>query len=254
MLVLQYNIGVFLNLYVPIPASDKGAGMMHEIATAPFALSLHATLGLALIGVAGLLLARTAAARDRALMALASLALVSICGAFVAGETFVSGGGASAAASFAMAALTGVALFCYIGTLALTSLRRRTRIRESYEPDPDSPYVPESAYGPDPAYRPDSPYHPDPAPSYPNYQAGPRARPWEANGTQRPASPPMPAVPSTPASPPRRPSPGRLPRRPPPPRSALSESTLWEPARREWPRPDGAWDRDLDDDPPYRSR
>jgi hypothetical protein len=219
MLVLQYDIGVFLNLYVPLPASDKGAGLPHEIATAPFALALHATLGLALIGVAVVLLLRTAALPDRTMMALAALALASICGAFIAGEMFVHSGGAASFSSFAMAALTGIALVCYVGTLALTSLRRRRPVRE----DPWLPY--------------------DPGPA-----RWPAARPWEApdgsgaNGRPRPASPP------------RHPPPRRPPPRPPQPRSPLSESVLWEPTRREWPRPAASWDREPGDDPPYRSR
>lgn len=265
MLVLQYDIGVFLNLYVAIPASDKGAGLLHEIATAPFALSVHATLGLALIGVAGLLLARAAAVRDRVLMALASLALVAICGAFVAGETFVSGGG-SASSSFAMAALTGVAVVCYVGTLMLTSLRRRSRIRESYDPDlsygaepgyggagPDSVYGPYTDYpygpGQDPDYLPDSAY-----PSRPAYPRGadnssePEPRPWEPGGRPNPGPPPgYPTPRRLPRRPQQRPQQPRPPRSRPP--SPLSESTLWEPAHREWPRPGGAWNRWPNDGP-----
>ena len=47
MLVVQYGLGIFLNLYVEVPASDQHAGIMEEIATAPLALTVHALLGLA---------------------------------------------------------------------------------------------------------------------------------------------------------------------------------------------------------------
>jgi quinol-cytochrome oxidoreductase complex cytochrome b subunit len=52
MLVVQYALGVFLNLYVNIPASDSDAGFAHEISSAPLSLTLHALLGLALIAAA----------------------------------------------------------------------------------------------------------------------------------------------------------------------------------------------------------
>jgi lysylphosphatidylglycerol synthetase-like protein (DUF2156 family) len=214
LLVIQYDIGVFLNLYVAVPASDKGAGLMHEIVTAPFALSLHATVGVALVGVAVVVLARTVALRDSALIALAALALASICGAFLAGESFVSSGGKSSE-SFAMAALTGVALVCYVGTLGLTGQRRRRTISEQ-EPDSGDGSAP-----------------------------WPATRPWETgppNGRPRPAWPP------------RRPPPGPLPRRRGYPDPALRESVLWEPTHREWPRQAASWDQEPDGYPPYTSR
>jgi hypothetical protein len=119
MLVLQYGLGIFLNLYVAVPASDAHAGIFAEIATAPLALTVHALLGLALIGTAILLVARAVGVRDRLLAVLASAGLTAIGGAFGAGEIFVRNG--QSTASMAMAILTGVALLCYVGTLALAS-------------------------------------------------------------------------------------------------------------------------------------
>src|ERR1035437_2106055 len=72
MLVVQYGLGIFLNLYVAVPASDAHAGIFGEIATAPLALTVHALLGLALIGTAILLVARAVAVRDRLPAVLAS--------------------------------------------------------------------------------------------------------------------------------------------------------------------------------------
>jgi hypothetical protein len=117
MLVLQYGLGIFLNLYVAVPASDAHAGIFGEIATAPLALTMHALLGLALIGAAILLVVRAVAVRDRLLAVLATAGLTAIGGAFGAGEIFVKNG--QSTASMAMAVLTGVALLCYVGTLAL---------------------------------------------------------------------------------------------------------------------------------------
>lgn len=123
MLVVQYGLGIFLNLYVAVPASDAHAGIFGEIATAPLALTVHALLGLALIGTAILLVARAVAVRDRRLAVLAAAGLTAIGGAFGAGEIFVRNG--QAGASLAMAVLTGVALLCYVGTLALASAAQR---------------------------------------------------------------------------------------------------------------------------------
>ena len=126
MLVLQYGLGIFLNLYVAIPASDAHAGLFAEIATAPLALTVHALLGLALIGTAILLVVRAVSVGDRLLSVLASAGLTAIGGAFGAGEIFVRNG--MPGASLAMAVLTGVALLCYVGTLALATAAQRQAI------------------------------------------------------------------------------------------------------------------------------
>ena len=123
MLVLQYGLGIVLNLYVEVPASDAHAGIIQEIATAPLALTAHAILGVALIGTAILLVARAVGVRDRLLAVLATAGLTAIGGAFGAGEIFVRDG--QDTASMAMAILTGMALLCYIGTLTLASAARR---------------------------------------------------------------------------------------------------------------------------------
>ena len=122
MLVVEYGLGVFLNLYVAVPASDAHAGIRQQIATAPLALTLHALLGLALIGTAILLLARSVGARDWRFAVLAAAGLTAIGGAFGTGEIFVRNG--RSGASLAMAILTGVALLCYVGILALATVAR----------------------------------------------------------------------------------------------------------------------------------
>jgi heme A synthase len=128
MLVLQYGLGIFLNLYVAVPASDAHAGFLAEIATAPLALTVHALLGVVLIGTAILLVARAVSVRDRRLAVLSTAGLTAIGGAFGTGEIFVRNGQASA--SMAMAVLTGVALLCYVGTLALANAAQREAERE----------------------------------------------------------------------------------------------------------------------------
>ena len=125
MLVVQYGLGIVLNLYVPVPAADAHAGITQEVANGPVTLTLHAALGLALIGAAFLLLVRAVRLEDRAMAVLAAAGLTAIGGAFGSGEIFVRNG--QSGASLAMALLTGVALLCYIGALTQVSaaLRRR---------------------------------------------------------------------------------------------------------------------------------
>ena len=133
MLVAQYGLGIFLNLYVAVPASDAHAGIFGEIATAPLALTVHALLGLALIAAAILLVVRAVSVGDRLLAVLAAAGLTAIGGAFAAGEIFVRNGQSSA--SLAMAILTGVALLCYVGTLALaTAAQRQAAERQGSPP------------------------------------------------------------------------------------------------------------------------
>ena len=125
MLVVQYGLGIILNLYIAVPASDAHAGIMQEIASGPAMLTLHALLGLGLIGAALVLLVRAVRLEDRVIAVLAAAGLTAIGGAFASGEIFVRNG--QSGASLAMALLTGVALLCYIGVLTQvsTALRRR---------------------------------------------------------------------------------------------------------------------------------
>jgi hypothetical protein len=125
MLVVQYGLGIILNLYVPVPASDAHAGLTQEVANGPVMLTLHALLGLALVGAALVLLVRAVRMEDRVIAVLAAAGLTAVGGAFASGEIFVRNG--QSGASLAMALLTGVALLCYIGALTWVSaaLRRR---------------------------------------------------------------------------------------------------------------------------------
>jgi hypothetical protein len=119
MLVIQYGLGIILNLYVEVPAADAHAGILTEIATAPAVLTAHAVLGIALICTGVLLVTRAVGVRDRLLAVLATAGLTALGGAFGAGEIFVRNG--QDTASMAMAILTGMALLCYIGTLTLAT-------------------------------------------------------------------------------------------------------------------------------------
>ncbi len=141
MLVAQYALGIVLNLYVAIPSADAHAGITQVIANGPLTLTLHALLGLGLVGTAIVLLVRAVIVGDRRFAVLAAGGLTAIGGAFAAGEIFVRNG--QQFASAAMAILTAVALLCYIGTLTLASAayrqvaHHRRHAMDSGEPDAD---------------------------------------------------------------------------------------------------------------------
>jgi hypothetical protein len=121
--VLEYGIGMYVNLYVSVPAADHGGGLCAAIANGPAVLSVHAVTGL-LLGLAALAaLTQAVLARHRAAIAASALGLLALAFADVAGAGYTSSGDTSA--SMAMAVLTGAALLCYAANLYL--LRRPPR-------------------------------------------------------------------------------------------------------------------------------
>jgi hypothetical protein len=84
MLVVQYGLGIVVNLYTAVPAADAHAGLAQEIAN-------------------GL--------EDQVVAVLATAGLTAIGGAFASGEIFVRNG--QNGASLAMALLGSVAMLCH---------------------------------------------------------------------------------------------------------------------------------------------
>ncbi|HEX3516563.1 MAG TPA: hypothetical protein VHT26_21435 [Trebonia sp.] len=115
-LVLQFGLGMVLNLFVTVPPADARAGFITEVRTAPLGLTVHAVLGTLLICAAVVLVTRAVGARDRLVIAFAVTGLVAVAGAFAAGEMFVRDG--RDGVSLAMSLLTGVALASYASALA----------------------------------------------------------------------------------------------------------------------------------------
>jgi len=114
-LLIQYGLGMIVNLYVSVPARDHGAGVLtavgRALANGPAALTVHAALGLLLILGAVNLVIRAAVLRLRLMAWLSAAALLAIVGAAASGAAFVGSG--ADGGSLAMALLTGVALACY---------------------------------------------------------------------------------------------------------------------------------------------
>jgi hypothetical protein len=120
-LVVQFVLGMVLNLYVRIPSSVSRAGFIHEVETAPLAVTLHAVLGTLLICAGVIAVVRAVRTAHHMLTGMAGLTVAGLCamiGAFAEGEMYVKDGRVST--SLTMAVLTGVALACYINALART--------------------------------------------------------------------------------------------------------------------------------------
>jgi hypothetical protein len=128
-IAVQFSLGVILNLYVEVPASDAHAGWMQEIQTAPGMLTAHAILGLLLVGGAVIVAIQAIAVRHGALIAVATVGIVALIGAFVAGEEFVKDG--SNGESLTMTLLASVALVCYVVVQAIAGGVARRSARQS---------------------------------------------------------------------------------------------------------------------------
>jgi hypothetical protein len=118
-LVVQYALGIWVSLYVTVPARDQGGGFFAAIgralANGPVALGIHAGLGLLLVLGSISLVVRSALSRNRALIMLSAVFFLALLGAASSGASFVDTGRDSASAS--MALLTGVALICSLISL-----------------------------------------------------------------------------------------------------------------------------------------
>jgi hypothetical protein len=122
MLLIQFALGIAVNLYASLPASDHGRGLLpafgHAVVDGPLLLSLHALLGTTIIATGAGALARSARARLAPQSWLAGLALTAIVVAWLSGVRFAGGSGNGA--SLAMALAAAVAILCYAIILFIT--------------------------------------------------------------------------------------------------------------------------------------
>jgi hypothetical protein len=129
MLIVQFAIGVVVNLYATIPASDKGGGILDAIGSAlthgPASLATHAGLGLLIIVAAIALVVRSIIARHTVSIMTSVIGLAAIASAALNGARFVADGG-PASASLAMALSTAVAMLSYAIGLLLLGFSRRS--------------------------------------------------------------------------------------------------------------------------------
>jgi hypothetical protein len=118
MLLIQYGLGMGVNLYVTLPAAGRGGRGIGDAFSSGPALAVHTVLGLLLILTALSMVVRSAIARHRASIVTSAVGLLAILAAAGYGASFVRGG--SNAASLGMALATAVALLCYIIGLFVT--------------------------------------------------------------------------------------------------------------------------------------
>lgn len=115
MLLIEYSLGISVNLYSTLPAADTGrtlfAGLGAAVANGPVLVTLHALLGTLLLitGIAAVV--RASRIGRRPLIVLSGTALLATLLAWLSGSAFV--GHQKAAASLAMALAAAVAILCY---------------------------------------------------------------------------------------------------------------------------------------------
>jgi hypothetical protein len=127
-LLIQYAVGLWVSLYVTVPARDQGGGVLAAIgralANGPAALALHAGLGLLLLLGSIALVVRAVVARERFFIVTTAVSLLAVLAAAGNGAAFVNNG--QDGASLAMGLLTAVALLCQLINLFRLSAPHRS--------------------------------------------------------------------------------------------------------------------------------
>jgi hypothetical protein len=133
MILIQYSLGISVNLYSTLPASDHGKSLLSGFAAAvgkgPALLTLHALLGTLLLITASVALVRSLRVGATPLTALTTVALLAIVVAWLSGSAFV--GNEKNGASFAMALATGAATLCYTLVVFLIGNAQEPRKRRA---------------------------------------------------------------------------------------------------------------------------
>jgi hypothetical protein len=113
LLIIQFGIGIGINLYVTVPEHKPFLSAVFGSAV----LATHAIVAIVLLGAAIGAVVRAIRARTAIVLNSAGLAAIAVAG--IAGSSFVGNG--SNGASLAMALATAVGMICYLA--AVFSLR-----------------------------------------------------------------------------------------------------------------------------------
>jgi hypothetical protein len=117
LVVVEYGIGMYVNLYVAVPRGDHGRSVGRVITNGPAMLSIHVVIGL-LLGLGALgVLAQAVIIRHLGAIASSAGGLFALAFAAATGASFTSSG--HPADSMGMSVLTGVGLLCYAANLYL---------------------------------------------------------------------------------------------------------------------------------------
>lgn len=125
-LLVQYGLGMGVNLFVNVPDADQGSGIGAAFGKAmskgPAALAAHAGIGLLLVINVIVVLVIAVRARHRAALVSSIIGLLCVVGAAFSGASFVTTG--KNGDSMSMALLTGIAVACYAINLYVLGGRR----------------------------------------------------------------------------------------------------------------------------------
>jgi hypothetical protein len=128
LLLMEFGLGISVNLFAKLPASDHGRGMLPGFGSAvtggPVVLALHALLGTFLLAGGIAALVRAILIRRPLLLGLTSVAFLSIVVAWISGSRFV--GTMDNGASLSMALATAVSIQCYVLILFLVAKTAET--------------------------------------------------------------------------------------------------------------------------------
>lgn len=126
LLLIEYVLGMSVNIFVKVPSADQGASVPAAIGKAmsngPGGLAAHAGVGLLLVVNVTVVLVLSFRARPRLVTVSSALAWLCVIGAAGSGARFVGNG--DNGSSMAMATLTGVAIACYATNLFVLGRRR----------------------------------------------------------------------------------------------------------------------------------
>jgi hypothetical protein len=118
-LLVQYALGLWVSLYVTVPARDQHGGVLAAVGRAlssgPAGLAVHAGLGLFLLIGSIALVVRAVVARTGFFVVTSAVSLLAVLGAAGSGAAFVNT--AQDGSSLAMGLLTAVALLCQLVNL-----------------------------------------------------------------------------------------------------------------------------------------
>jgi hypothetical protein len=128
MLLIQYSLGISVNLYSTLPAADHGkslfGGFTSAVGKGPVLLTIHALLGTLLLITAVAALIRSSRLAAPPPIALTAVALAAIVVAWLSGSEFV--GHMKSGASLAMALATAVAILCYALVIFVLGISRQS--------------------------------------------------------------------------------------------------------------------------------
>jgi hypothetical protein len=136
MLLIEYGLGITVNLYSTLPRADRGTGLLGGVGAAvgngPLPVALHALLGTLLLitGIAAVVRASRLGARP--LIALSGGALLATLTAWLCGSSFV--GHQQNGKSLAMALAAAVAILCYVLVIFSLGAGRTTAPAEGHAP------------------------------------------------------------------------------------------------------------------------